>query len=122
IRLGSARRDGSIHQQAAPRLRRPQLRQKAPERSGEVGQRLRRRTASHRRRQGHRDLRSPQMSAKLRIEIEFCMQYRWLLRAAWVAQELITTFDDQLGEVAQKPGTGGVFRIRLGDELLADRK
>jgi selenoprotein W-related protein len=57
-----------------------------------------------------------------RIEIEFCMQCRWLLRAGWMAQELITTFADEVGEVALKPGSGGIFRISLDGELLADRK
>nr|WP_245540450.1 SelT/SelW/SelH family protein [Solimonas variicoloris] len=61
------------------------------------------------------------MSARPRIEIEYCTQCRWLLRAAWVAQELLTTFQDELGEVALQPGSGGAFRVRLDGELLADR-
>ncbi len=50
------------------------------------------------------------------------MQCRWLLRAGWTAQELLTTFGDELGEVALKPGSGGVFAVRLNGEVLADRK
>ncbi len=57
-----------------------------------------------------------------RLEIEYCTQCRWLLRAAWTAQELLTTFQLELGEVALVPGTGGVFEIRLDDELLWSRK
>lgn len=57
-----------------------------------------------------------------RVEIEYCTQCRWLLRAGWVAQELLTTFAEELGEVALKPGQGGVFRVRLDGELLSDRK
>src|SRR5262245_6926929 len=57
-----------------------------------------------------------------RVEIEYCTQCRWLLRAAWTAQELLTTFQKELGEVALVPGTGGVFDIRLDDELLYSRK
>ena len=38
-----------------------------------------------------------------RVEIEYCTQCRWLLRAAWMAQELLTTFQDDLGEVALRP-------------------
>jgi len=49
---------------------------------------------------------------KPRVEIEYCTQCRWLMRAAWMAQELLTTFQDELGEVALIPGTGGVFEIR----------
>ncbi|MDY7085501.1 MAG: SelT/SelW/SelH family protein [Actinomycetota bacterium] len=57
-----------------------------------------------------------------RLEIEYCTQCRWLLRAAWTAQELLTTFQKELGEVALVPGIGGVFEIRLDDELLWSRK
>jgi selenoprotein W-related protein len=56
-----------------------------------------------------------------RVEILYCTQCRWLLRAAWLAQELLTTFADELGEVALAPGTGGVFQIRVDGELLWDR-
>ena len=56
-----------------------------------------------------------------RVEIEYCTQCRWLLRAAWMGQELLTTFSDELGEVALMPGTGGVFNIRVNDELIWSR-
>ena len=46
-----------------------------------------------------------------RIAIRYCTQCRWLLRAAWLAQELLSTFGTELGEVALAPGTGGVFEI-----------
>ena len=59
---------------------------------------------------------------KPRVEIEYCTQCRWLLRAAWMAQELLTTFDTELGEVALKPGTGGVFEVRLDGETIFSRK
>ena len=35
-----------------------------------------------------------------RVEIEYCTQCRWLMRAAWMAQELLTTFEAEIGEVA----------------------
>jgi len=57
-----------------------------------------------------------------RLEIEYCTQCRWLLRAGWTAQELLTTFTTELGEVALVPGTGGVFTIHLDGELLWSRK
>jgi selenoprotein W-related protein len=57
-----------------------------------------------------------------RLEIEYCTQCQWLLRAAWFAQELLTTFKDKLGEVALVPGTGGVWVVRLDGEVLFDRK
>ena len=38
---------------------------------------------------------------------------QWLLRAAWYAQELLTTFETELGEVALVPGTGGIFEVHV---------
>lgn len=57
-----------------------------------------------------------------RIAITYCTQCRWLLRAAWYAQELLTTFEREIGEVALCPGTGGVFEVRVGDALVWSRK
>ncbi len=62
------------------------------------------------------------MSRQPRLEILYCRQCRWLLRAAWMAQEMLTTFSEELGEVALLPGTGGIFEIRLDGELLWSRK
>ena len=56
-----------------------------------------------------------------RIEIEYCTRCRWLLRAAWMAQELLTTFEAELGEVALRPGSGGVFEIRVEGETIWSR-
>ncbi len=57
-----------------------------------------------------------------RLEIVYCTQCRWLLRAAWMAQELLTTFEGDLGDVALRPGTGGVFDVRLGEETIWSRQ
>ncbi len=59
---------------------------------------------------------------KPRVEIEYCSQCRFILRAGWVAQELLSTFMDELGEVALLPGTGGVFEVRLNGETIFSRK
>ena len=59
---------------------------------------------------------------KQRVEIEYCTKCRWLLRAAWMAQELLTTFEAELSEVALCPGTGGVFEVRLDGKVLFSRK
>jgi selenoprotein W-related protein len=56
-----------------------------------------------------------------RIEIEYCTQCRWLLRAAWTAQELLTTFQNEVGEVSLQPGTGGIFEVRIGGDILWSR-
>lgn len=44
-----------------------------------------------------------------------------MLRAAWMAQELLTTFVDELDEVALRPGTGGVFEVRTNEVLIWSR-
>lgn len=56
------------------------------------------------------------------VEITYCTQCRWLLRAAWLAQELLTTFEQDLYSVALKPGTGGIFEITLNGRLVFSRK
>ena len=56
------------------------------------------------------------------VEIRYCTQCRWLMRAAWMAQELLTTFEEELGGVTLCPGTGGVFEVRVADRLLWSRK
>ena len=59
---------------------------------------------------------------KPRVEIEYCSQCRFILRASWMSQELLTTFADELGEVALVPGTGGIFEVRLNGERLWSKK
>ncbi len=62
------------------------------------------------------------MIPKPHIEIEYCTQCRWLLRAAWLAQELLTTFEQEIGAVSLIPGTGGIFEIRTEGNILWSRK
>jgi len=57
-----------------------------------------------------------------RIEIEYCTKCRFQLRAAWLAQELLTTFEQELGEVALVPGSGGIFEVRLNGESIATNR
>lgn len=63
-----------------------------------------------------------------RVDIEFCTKCRWNLRAAWYAQELLSTFGDKIGEVSMAPGESGVFQVRIiasegsPEILLWDRK
>ena len=52
------------------------------------------------------------------VEIEYCTQCRWMLRAAWTAQELLTTFQDDLGQVALIPGKGGIFEVRVDSQTI----
>ncbi len=57
-----------------------------------------------------------------RVEIEYCTQCRWLPRAAWLAQELLTTFEAELTELVLRPGTGGVLVVRVDGEVVWDRR
>lgn len=56
------------------------------------------------------------------VEITYCRQCRWMLRAAWMAQELLSTFEDELGGVMLVPGTGGIFLVKVGDAIAWSRK
>jgi selenoprotein W-related protein len=56
------------------------------------------------------------------VEIIYCNQCRWLLRAAWMAQELLSTFDQEITALTLKPGSGGIFEIRVNGELVWSRK
>lgn len=56
------------------------------------------------------------------IRITYCTQCQWLLRAAWMAQELLSTFGADIGEVALVPGTGGVFEIACDGVTIWERK
>ena len=62
------------------------------------------------------------MTSKARIEIEYCTQCRWLLRAAWVAEELLNTFEMEIGEVALIPSKGGIFEVRANGHTVWSRK
>jgi selenoprotein W-related protein len=57
-----------------------------------------------------------------RIAITYCTQCQWLLRAAWMAQELLSTFTEDLAEVALLPASGGTFVIAYDGETIWERK
>lgn len=56
-----------------------------------------------------------------RVEIHYCAQCRFVLRAGWLAQELLFTFADDLGEVALVPSEGGIFEVRLDGVRIFSR-
>jgi selenoprotein W-related protein len=62
------------------------------------------------------------MAGAAHVTITYCTQCRWLLRAAWIGQELLTSFEAELAGVTLAPGSGGVFEVRVGDELVWSRK
>ena len=70
--------------------------------------------------------REPQIVSP-RVAIEYCTRCNWMLRSSWMAQELLTTFNGTIGEVALVPNheIGGIFEVTLltgaGAELLWSR-
>lgn len=56
------------------------------------------------------------------VEIEYCTQCHWLLRSAWMAQELLTTFESDIARLTLVPGTGGIFEVRLDSAVIFSRK
>jgi selenoprotein W-related protein len=60
---------------------------------------------------------------KPKITIEYCPKCHWLMRSAWMAQELLTTFVDDLQEVSLRPSeVSGRFQVFLNEEIIFDRK
>jgi selenoprotein W-related protein len=66
--------------------------------------------------------RKEQMDVKPRVVITYCCQCQWLLRAAWMAQELLSTFADDLAGVELVPAKGGVYAIEIDGHLIWERK
>lgn len=57
------------------------------------------------------------------VVITYCTGCNWLLRAGWMAQELLQSFGTDLGGVTLVPGEiGGIFEIRAGETVIWDRK
>ncbi|ODS02666.1 selenoprotein [Methyloceanibacter marginalis] len=52
----------------------------------------------------------------------YCRLCNWLLRAAWMGQELLSTFGEELGSLTLIPDDqGGVFEVRVDGELIWSR-
>lgn len=57
------------------------------------------------------------------ITIEYCPKCGWMLRSAYMAQELLFTFTDEIKGVCLIPSEiGGAFTISIDDKLIFDRK
>jgi len=60
---------------------------------------------------------------KSTVIIEYCPKCNWMLRAAYMAQELLTTFSDDIyGLTLQPSETAGRYNIRIDDQIVFDRK
>jgi selenoprotein W-related protein len=63
------------------------------------------------------------MAARPVIEITFCRLCGWGLRAGWMAQELLTTFAEEVGSVMLTPdASGGVLDVRVDGQMIWSRK
>jgi selenoprotein W-related protein len=57
------------------------------------------------------------------ITIEYCPKCNWLLRAAYMAQEILATFNDDIYSVTLRPSeTNGAYKIFVEDKKIFDRK
>lgn len=57
------------------------------------------------------------------VTIEYCPKCGWLLRAAYMAQELLTTFTDELKGVFLQPAAiNGRYIIYIDGNKIFDRK
>jgi selenoprotein W-related protein len=57
------------------------------------------------------------------ISIEYCPKCGWMLRAAYFAQELLTTFTEDVYGVMLVPSeVSGTFRINIDKKQIFDRK
>ena len=62
-------------------------------------------------------------SLKPRVEIHYCTKCRFILRANWLAQELLSTFSNKVGELALIPSEGGEFIVYCdGVEIFSRKK
>ena len=55
------------------------------------------------------------------IIIKYCPKCRWLLRSTWMAQELLTTFEDEIHELTLKPDDIGVFEVIANNKRIWSR-
>ena len=56
------------------------------------------------------------------IEIEYCTKCRWLLWASRIAQELLSTFSEDIRGVSLIPGNeAGIFEIRCDRNIIWER-
>ena len=57
------------------------------------------------------------------VTIEYCPKCGWLMRAAYMAQELLTTFIEDIKSVTLVPSeVGGRYTISVNEEIVFDRK
>lgn len=56
------------------------------------------------------------------ILIRYCSRCRWLLRSAWMGQELLTTFESEIDQLSLAPNAEGHFSIWVNEACVWERK
>ncbi|MEI6891881.1 MAG: SelT/SelW/SelH family protein [Pontiella sp.] len=60
---------------------------------------------------------------KRSVTVEYCSKCKFMLRSAWIAQELLQSFEGDIDEMILKPSTlPGIWRIYANDQPIWDRK
>lgn len=62
------------------------------------------------------------MVGKPTLAIEYCTVCKFGGRAAWLAQEVLSAYEADLAAVTLVPGRGGMFEVRIDDELVFSRR
>lgn len=56
------------------------------------------------------------------VKIRYCTGCRWLLRSAWMAQELLSTFESDIDDLVLSPASQGRFEIFANETLIWSRE
>ena len=57
------------------------------------------------------------------VKISYCPKCKWMLRAAYMAQEFLSTFENELGGVLLQPAEiSGEYIISLDEKVIFNRK
>jgi len=63
------------------------------------------------------------MNTENKLTIEYCTKCKFMMRSAWIAQELLQTFSEELAEAALRPSeVPGIWRIYANGQQVWDRK
>lgn len=57
-----------------------------------------------------------------KVTIKYCPKCRWLPRSTWMAQELLTTFEEDLQELSLQPAGSGIFEVHANNKIVWSRK
>ena len=63
---------------------------------------------------------SSETEGRNQVTITYCPGCGWLLRSAWMAQEILTTFREEVDGLTLRPSKdeSGVFRVEANGELV----